>query len=129
MKQISIKAKHRLSIINKASKPYLNWIKDGVKTAEGRVNSYSCQKMKIGDTILLYNLHNDQYVYGLISFKHIYKTFEEMLRFEGVKNMLPFLENNDIEKGIEVYNSFPNSNRVRIFGCVAIGLKVIKYKL
>jgi len=129
MKQIAIKAKHRLSIINKASRPYLNWRKDGTKTAEGRVNSYSCQKMKIGDTILLYNLYKDQYVYGLISFKHVYKTFEEMLRFEGVKNMLPFLENNDIEKGIKVYNTFPNSNRVKIFGCVAIGIKVIKYKL
>lgn len=129
MKQIPIKAKHRLSIINKVSRPYLSWIKDGVKTAEGRVNNYSCRKMKIGEIIVLYDLHNDQYIYGLISFKHIYKTFEEMLRFEGVKNMLPFLENDEIEKGIEVYNSFPGSARVKIFGCVAIGIKVIKYKL
>lgn len=129
MKQIFIKAKHKLSIINKVSRPYLNWIKDGTKTAEGRINSYLCQKMKIGDTILLYNRHDDQYIYGSISFKHVYKTFREMLIFEGVKNMLPFLEDTDIEKGIDVYNSFPNSNRVKIFGCVAIGIKVLKYKL
>ncbi len=52
-----------------------------------------------------------------------------MLVFEGVKNMLLFLENTDIEKGTEVYNNFPNSDRVKIFGCVAIGIKVLRYKL
>ncbi len=121
------KAKHNLSIINTKSRPYLTWIKNGIKTAEGRVNNYSCQKMEIGETIVLYDLHNNQYIYGLISFKHVYRTFREMLSFEGVKNMLPFLENNEIEKGIEVYNSFPGSIRVKIFGCVAIGINVLNF--
>ena len=34
-----------------------------------------------------------QGICGIISFKNIYKTFAEMLKAEGVKNMLPFLEN------------------------------------
>ena len=49
-----------------------------------------------------------------------------MLLNEGVSNMLPFLNNDEIDKGIEVYNGFPGSERVKIYGCVAIGIDIIK---
>lgn len=52
-----------------------------------------------------------------------------MLLSEGVKNMLPFLDAEDLEQGIKVYESFPGAERVKKFGCVAIGIKVIKAKL
>ena len=49
-----------------------------------------------------------------------------MLISEGVKNMLPFLNNDELEKGIKVYQNFPGAERVKKFGCVAIGIKVIE---
>lgn len=104
-----LRAKHKLSIINTLERPYLTWLKDGIKKAEGRVNSYICQKMKTGDSIVLYN--RNRCVYGIISFKHTYKTFEEMLQNEGITNMLPFLTDHDT--AIEVYNDFPGLRRVR----------------
>lgn len=71
----------------------------------------------------------NQNIYGQISFKHEYKNFREMLLSEGVKNMLPFLDAEDLEQGIKVYESFPGAERVKKFGCVAIGINVIKAKL
>lgn len=120
---------HKLSIINTVERPYLTWLDSGIKTAEGRVNAQKCRQMNLQDTILLFNNVDYQYIYGTIAFKHEYPSFEEMLVNEGVKNMLPFLNDGDLEKGIEVYNSFPGSSRVLELGCVAIGISVITSKL
>lgn len=122
-----LSAKHKLSIINTPKRPYLTWLKDGIKKAEGRVNSCTIQRMNVGESIFLYS--RDQYIFGTISFKHTYETFEEMLRKEGVSNMLPFLDNDDISAAIDVYNAFPGAERVKKFGCAAIGIDVMEYKL
>jgi ASC-1-like (ASCH) protein len=120
---------YRMSIINTPSRPYLKWLADGTKTAEGRVNTPSRKKMRVGDYIFLFDDDRDQNIYGQIEFKHEYKTFKDMLLNEGVKNMLPFLESKDLEQGIKIYEDFPGSERVKKFGCVAIGIEVIKAKL
>jgi ASC-1-like (ASCH) protein len=78
--------------------------------------------MKLGDSILLYDDLRGQYVRGVITFLNTYKTFTEMLEFEGVKNLLPFLRDGEVAKGVEIYNNFPGSRRVEEFGCVAIGI-------
>lgn len=120
-------AKHNLSIINTPTRPYLTWLKDGIKKAEGRVNGPAYQKMKVGDSIVLHS--REQYIHGIISFKHEYKTFEEMLQNEGITNMLPFLTNHDMAAAVDVYNNFPGAERVKKFGCVAIGIDVMKFEL
>ena len=42
---------HVFSIISTAERPYLTWLKEGIKTAEGRVNSPRYQKIHVGDGI------------------------------------------------------------------------------
>lgn len=121
------KSKHKLSIINTLERPYLTWLKDGIKKAEGRVNSPIYQGMKIGESIIFYS-HN-HYIYGIISFKHEYKTFEDMLKNEGITNMLPFLTSSDMHAAVDVYNSFPGSERVKKFGCIAIGIDILGYRV
>ena len=120
---------HKFSMINTIKRPYLKWLKDGIKTAEGRVNSEKYQKIKIGDEITFADTKNGDFIKGIVTSKHEYSTFEEMLRLEGVKNMLPFLEDGDLEKGVQVYQNFPGSKRIKKFGCVAIGIKVTEAKL
>lgn len=116
-------------MINTPSRPYLKCLKEGVKKAEGRVNGPACQKMSVGDTILFFDRKKGQYIYGQISFKHKYDSFQDMLTTEGVRNMLSFLNDGEIEDGVKVYNSFPFSERVATYGCVAIGIKVLESKL
>ena len=120
---------HKFSMINTSERPYLRWLKDGIKTAEGRVNSEKYQKIKVGDEVTFTDTKSDDFIKGIVIFKHEYSTFEEMLKSEGVKNMLPFLDDNDLEKGVQVYQKFPGSERVKKFGCVAIGIKITESKL
>ncbi|MCR5225346.1 MAG: ASCH domain-containing protein [Alphaproteobacteria bacterium] len=120
---------HKFSMINTRERPYLKWLKDGVKTAEGRVNTEKYQKIKIGDEVTFTDTKSDDFIRGIVTFKHQYVSFEEMLKTEGVKNMLPFLDDSDLEKGVQVYENFPGAERVRKFGCVAIGIKVTEAKL
>ncbi len=123
-------AKHKLSIINTASRPYLRWLNDGVKTAEGRVNGFVCQRMQVGESILLFDKKTEQYIFGLISRKSAYKNFEQMLLSEGMKNMLPFLSDEaSILDGVRVYESFPQAYRVKKFGCVAIAIEIKECKI
>ena len=120
---------HKFSIINTHERPYLKWLKDGIKTAEGRVNTKKYQKIKIGDEIVFTDVQSDSFIKGIVIFKREYAKFEEMLKSEGVKNMLPFLDNAALLKGIQVYQNFPKSERVKKFGCVAIGIDVTESKL
>ena len=120
---------HRLSIINTIERPYLKWLANGQKTAEGRINTPARRKMQVGEQIFLFNNKKDQNILGVISFKHEYKTFREMLASEGVNNMLPFLKSEELEQAVKVYESFPGAERIKEFGCVAIGIKVIHAKL
>lgn len=114
---------HVKSIINTPSRPYLSWLKNGEKTAEGRINSPAWKKITVGDWLMLKDSKTDEYLLGIVSFKHEYKIFKEMLLTEGVSNMLPFLNADALEEGIKVYESFPGAERIQTFGCVAVGIK------
>lgn len=120
---------HKFSMINTTERPYLTWLKDGIKTAEGRVNVEKYRNIQIGDEVVFTDTQNDCFIKGFITFKHEYTSFRDMLISEGVKNMLPFLNDDELERGIEVYQSFPGSNRVKQFGCVAIGINVVDSRL
>ena len=120
---------HHMSIINTPERPYLKWLASGEKTAEGRINTSARRKMKVGEHIFLFDKEGNRNILGIISFKHEYKTFKEMLITEGVSNMLPFLKSEDLVQAIKVYESFPGASRVKKLGCVAIGIKVIKAQL
>ncbi|MBO4405400.1 MAG: ASCH domain-containing protein [Alphaproteobacteria bacterium] len=123
------KAKHNLSMINTVDRPYLSWLADGVKKAEGRVNSPKYRSMQVEDSVSFRDKKTGRYIYGKIKFKHEYKSFEEMLNSEGVSNMLPFLEDHELAEGVAVYNAFPGASRVRELGCVAIGITVTEFNL
>ena len=115
-----------LSIINTPQRPYLTWLCDGSKTAEGRVFRDSCKQMREGATIVLEDKRNKQWIFGYIKFLHRYDSFKHMLKSEGVKTMLPFLQPDDIDEGIRVYESFPGGHEAIKKGCIAIGIDIQK---
>lgn len=117
---------YKFSIINTPQRPYIKWLRDGVKKAEGRVNTPKFQVIKIGDLISFSDINSKDSIEGIVKFKHEYKDFRSMLIKEGVSNMLPFLMDDQLEEGVKVYEAFPKSERVKIFGCLALGIRVIK---
>lgn len=114
---------HSFSMLETPQRPYLMWLKTGLKTAEGRVNTPSYRKVLVGDPIVFTNRDSGHFLRGIVTFKHEYPDFEAMLRAEGVRNMLPFCEDGDIRKALAVYQAFPGAHRVKEFGCVALGLR------
>lgn len=89
---------------------YLNYIKSGSKTVEGRIASTSLKAVNAGDTILFKCM--DELVSCRVVQKYIYESFAEMLKDRGLQNCLPSV--NDVNVGIEIYRSFPNYRELEV---------------
>ncbi len=98
--------------------PFFTQTKNGIKKVEGRLNKSKFLEMAIGDEILL-----NEEVKLKITNKTIYKTFREMIAFEGVKNVIPDAKN--IDEAEAVYYKFYSKEDESIFGVVAIELRVV----
>jgi len=85
---------------------YLQLIKNGQKTVEGRLykNQYidirSGDLIKFKDTNFFRNT-----IFCRVESKALYKDFKEMLEKEGFQNCLPSVST--LEEGIKTYHSFP----------------------
>jgi ASC-1-like (ASCH) protein len=98
------------SFHGKLQTPYYEFIKQGIKIYEMRVNDDKRQKMNIGD-IWKFNHATDQTLPEFnttIIDKKIYKSFEEAINQTGYENLLPNAQSK--EEAIQIYNSFDNGN-------------------
>ena len=120
---------HRFLVSNTIERPLLRWYQEGVKKILGNMNIEKCQRIKVGDEILLTDKQNRAYVKGIVTFKHEYDTIRDMVKSEGVKNLLPFLNDDDIEEGVNFYQNIPEFHCVDEYGCVAFGLRITESKL
>jgi len=114
-----------LKSINNPSLPLFKYIVNGSKKAEGRIASDYVRKFKVGEELLLQA--SGEFVVVEMTYLNFYKTFEEMLDTEGFKNMIPMAES--FEEALNVYRSFPGSERVKSMGCCAIGIKYLRGEL
>ncbi len=122
--------RHALTIQSRPEAPYLRYIREGIKTAECRINGPMFHRYRVGDEI---NLHNrSEGIICRIEFLHPYKSFAEMIEAEGALNLLPQLKGRRLEgdalmqAAIAVYRGFPGSERVHQQGCLAIGVKYLR---
>lgn len=121
---------HVCTIMSPKSCPYMDYIRQGIKHAEGRLNSRVYQKFKAGNTVLFKN--KKEGIICKITFIHKYESFRKMLEGEGADKMLPQLlkikasQKEKIELGIKIYENFPNSHKINQFGCLAIGVTYLK---
>ncbi len=95
---------------------YLELIKEGKKTVEGRVKDDKRVRIKPGDKILF----NRRLLVEVVDVRE-YDSFEEMLREEGLENVLPNVDS--IEEGVEVYRKFYSSGKEKMFGVLAIEIR------
>lgn len=103
-------------------KQYLDFIKKGTKTIEGRICSGMFYNIKVGEQIQFIN-GNEKVICDVIGVEK-YKTFKAMLETEGVGNCLPDISS--LEKGVAIYNTIPGySERAAKSGVVAIKIRVV----
>lgn len=108
----------------KIRQPYLNDIKAGYKTVEGRINRGRFSQLRPGDKVKFYDAENPHdYIICTITGIQVYPTFFEMLRSEGLQKMIPDVTS--LEEGIAIYESFPGyRENVEKYGALALRLKI-----
>ena len=100
---------------------WFEFIREGKKTIEGRLNKGKFKDMKIGDIISFVNDANKVKVQIINKTK--YNTFKEYLVMEGLKNTLPNIKT--IKDGLDVYYSYYTKNQEREHKIVAIEIKIV----
>ena len=116
---------HTLDMVNNRELPFLQYMKAGIKKAEGRVATPQVQGMQLGDHLYLKGVEE----YGIfeITYLHFYPSFVAMLDGEGLKTMVPFVDTK--EEAIAIYESFEGHEEVEQYGCCAIGIRHVETKL
>lgn len=83
---------------------YLDYIKSGLKTVEGRIASRSLERVNVGDVIKFKCA--DELVSCRVVQKRYFESFEKMLLQMGLQNCLPTVT--DVAAGVKIYRSFSN---------------------
>ena len=110
------------------SEPWFTLIKNNIKTVEGRLNKGSFAKMKKNDIIIWFNKDTKKirFVKTKIISIHKYKSFNNYIKTERLKNTLPLNTINTIKQGVDVYYQYYSKNDESKYGVFAIRLKLIK---
>lgn len=96
--------------------PYFNFIKEGEKTMEGRLNKGKFADIEVGNKCLV----NDDFEVEVIG-KRLYKTFQEMIEAEGIEKVIP--DANSVEEAVAVYYKFYTKEKEAEHGVVALEVK------
>lgn len=111
------------------SEPWFTLIKRGEKIVEGRLNKGEFSQMKKGDIIEWLNNELNKngtkkrpFKTKIIDIKR-YKTFEEYLKMERLKNTLPGI--NRINNGLKIYYKYYTKEDEKKYGILGIKIEVI----
>lgn len=106
------------------SQPWFDFIKNGVKIIEGRLDRGDFAVLMPEDKILFYNCDDkNQEILTLVTKISRYETFSQLLEQEGVKNVIP---GSDLEDAVRIYRMYYDKQDELTYGVVAIHLKVIE---
>ena len=103
---------------------YIDQIRSGGKTIEGRINSGMCLAFKAGDTIRFFHPRGAKDVNCSISAVRSYRSFAEMLQKEGHQKCLTDVRS--LQEAVTIYDKIPGySERAARSGVLAFEIKVI----
>lgn len=121
---------HNLDIQNPDICPTFTYIKQGIKTVEGRKNSEKYQQYKKGDILIFH--YKGETVKTKITYIHKYKTVGDYLKKETLKRALPCVKR--IKDGIKIYNMWTSEKERNLlrkkygYSFIGIGIKKILNK-
>ena len=105
-------------------KKYIDLIRTGIKTVEGRVFKEKYKKFQEGDYIKFEDtLDVNHFIFCQMVGKTFYPSFRAMLITEKLEKCLPGLDS--IEEGEAVYHGFPFFEaESKIYGVIALKIKL-----
>jgi ASC-1-like (ASCH) protein len=99
--------------------PYLTYIREGIKTIEGRLNKGKFKDIQVGDILIISGINNKY----IIKSKNLYNTFLVMVDIEGFERVIPDKKNS--VDAANVYYKFFTKEQESEFGVVAIEIEKI----
>lgn len=121
---------HHISIQNPKNAPCLDYIKNGIKTVEGRKYVPKFYNIQPNDIIIFHDTIDKNYiVYTQVTYVHKYKTVEEYLEKETLEKTLPWIKT--FEDAVKTYNMWSSKEdrdkllRKYGYSFLGIGIKVI----
>jgi ASC-1-like (ASCH) protein len=107
----------------KVQQPYFDYIKNGVKTIEGRINKDKFASILPGDVIKIYDASStNKFVSAYVKDVRRYDYFSQYLWYEGIEKTLPDIHMRD---GCSVYYQYYTPEQETKYGILAIELYVI----
>jgi len=100
--------------------PYYSYILKGEKTVEGRLNKGKFASLRAGDILAV----GPNEICFKVIYKKIYKSFREMIKKEGIKNVIP--DKKTIKEATEVYYKFFTPEEEKTFKVLAIKIRKMK---
>jgi ASC-1-like (ASCH) protein len=103
--------------------PWFDFIKNGEKCVEGRIARGNFAKLIVGCNIFW--KHNNSECPTRVIYIRKYKSFREMLQSEGIKRVLPNIDN--IDEGVKIYRKYytPSDEKA---GVLALGVMPLDNK-
>jgi len=102
---------------------YFDFIKNEIKTIEGRIKKGLYRELKVGDEIQIFNIEELESVRALVKDIRNYDSFEELLNNEEIKKVLPNVDS--VDEGVVVYREFYTEDQEKEFGVIAIEVELI----
>jgi len=109
---------------NHRADPYFTFVKNSKKTIEGRLKKDKYALIAPGDHIVVHNQEETDSVEVVVKGVRSYESFEELLKEEPLKKVLP--DANSVEHGVKIYRQFYSPEQERRHGVVAIEVALIK---
>lgn len=103
---------------NHRDEPYYTYVKNGIKTIEGRLRKGLYAELASGDSIKVQtNDKTDSFIVKVVDIRS-YPTFKELLAHEPLQKVLPNVATKD--KAFDIYEQFYPLDQQREFGVIAI---------
>lgn len=106
---------------NHRAKPYFSWVKDGIKTIEGRIKKGWYQNIQPGDHIIVYNEEETDHIEVKVKATRTYQSFREMLKNETLHKVLPDAQS--IDHGVRIYERFYAPEQEQQHGVIALEIE------
>jgi ASC-1-like (ASCH) protein len=111
----------------------LDYIIDGKKTVEGRLNRGKFKDFQVGDLIWLRRDYRDEYGHlqdgeprqvcvEIVAIRH-YQSFADMVASEGYRTVIPNAESE--EAAVAVYNTYYTTDQQLEYGVLAIEIALV----
>jgi ASC-1-like (ASCH) protein len=102
--------------------PWFDFIAQGKKTVEGRLNRGLFKRINVGN--IIYWINKNLKIKTIITYKKEYSSFKEMLQQEELSKVLP--NKSSVDDGVAVYRQY-YSQKDEEDGVVAIGLQITEH--